>query len=157
MGSFLKDSLKISWRFNRKKFWLYPIWMFLLVFIELFLLLTLINFILWNQNISVIMWLSISKISFIISNIWYLFILYIWILTYIKRLHDLNKSGWMSILLLIPFINIYIIIICGFLKWTVGKNQYWEDPLGQNKVNKWNLDDTENIIDEVNTEEIIEL
>lgn len=42
----------------------------------------------------------------------------------IQRLHDLNKSGWMSLLLLVPFANIYIIVLVIFFKGTPGKNNY---------------------------------
>jgi uncharacterized membrane protein YhaH (DUF805 family) len=72
-----------------------------------------------QNNIYMYLWQA-----FIIPMIWIAFVLYI------KRLHDLDKSGWMSLLLLVPFANFYIWIICGFFKWTTGKNQFWEDPLG---------------------------
>jgi uncharacterized membrane protein YhaH (DUF805 family) len=60
-----------------------------------------------------------------------LYILLIWvsIMSYIKRLHDLDKSGWMVLLLFVPFVSIYLFIICGFLKWTSWKNRFWDNPL----------------------------
>mgnify|MGYP002335729084 FL=1 len=48
---------------------------------------------------------------------------------HIRRLHDLNKSGWLSLLILLPIINLYVFIICGFFKWTNWPNKYWPDPL----------------------------
>ena len=33
----------------------------------------------------------------------------------IRRLHDINKSGWFSTVLLIPFLNIFVIIILFFI------------------------------------------
>ena len=51
-----------------------------------------------------------------------------WMLS-IRRLHDLNKSGWFSLLLLIPYIGVLFAIYMLFFKGTDGPNQYGEDPL----------------------------
>jgi len=42
----------------------------------------------------------------------------------IQRLHDLNKSGWMSLLMLVPLANIYLFILVVFFKGTDGRNDY---------------------------------
>lgn len=42
----------------------------------------------------------------------------------IQRLHDLNKSGWMSLLALVPLANIYLIVLLIFFKGTPGRNDY---------------------------------
>jgi uncharacterized membrane protein YhaH (DUF805 family)/Tfp pilus assembly protein PilE len=42
----------------------------------------------------------------------------------IQRLHDLNKSGWMSLLMLVPLANIYLIVLVIFFKGTPGRNNY---------------------------------
>jgi hypothetical protein len=42
----------------------------------------------------------------------------------IQRLHDLNKTGWMWLLALVPFANIYLLIILIFFKGTPGRNNY---------------------------------
>jgi uncharacterized membrane protein YhaH (DUF805 family)/Tfp pilus assembly protein PilE len=42
----------------------------------------------------------------------------------IQRLHDLNKSGWMSLLMLVPLANIYLFILIIFFKGTPGRNDY---------------------------------
>ena len=50
-----------------------------------------------------------------------------------KRFHDLGKSGWHSLLLFIPFYNIYLtlglLLQCG----NKGVNQYGDDPLPASK------------------------
>lgn len=52
-------------------------------------------------------------------------------LVYIKRLHDMDKSGWFSLLMLIPVVNIAVgFFWLGFVKGTDGPNQYGADPLG---------------------------
>jgi uncharacterized membrane protein YhaH (DUF805 family) len=42
----------------------------------------------------------------------------------IQRLHDLNKSGWLSLLMLVPLANIYLIVLVIFFKGTPGRNNY---------------------------------
>lgn len=42
----------------------------------------------------------------------------------IQRMHDLNKSGWMSLLILVPFANIYLLVLIIFFKGTQGRNNY---------------------------------
>lgn len=46
----------------------------------------------------------------------------------IRRLHDLNKTGWLCILSFIPIANIGIGIYTIFYKGTDGPNKYGEDP-----------------------------
>jgi uncharacterized membrane protein YhaH (DUF805 family) len=49
---------------------------------------------------------------------------------YAKRWHDRNKSGWWSLILLIPIIGaIWMLIELGFLRGTEGANDYGADPI----------------------------
>lgn len=47
----------------------------------------------------------------------------------IRRLHDLNKSGWFLLISLIPLINIIFVFYILLMPGTVGSNRYGEDPL----------------------------
>ena len=47
----------------------------------------------------------------------------------IRRLHDLNKSGWFMLVSLIPFINILFALYLLLAQGSVGYNRYGEDPL----------------------------
>ena len=50
---------------------------------------------------------------------------------YTKRWHDRAKSGWWSLILLIPVIGpIWFLVECGCLRGTEGPNEYGPDPLG---------------------------
>jgi len=50
---------------------------------------------------------------------------------YTKRWHDRGKSGWWTLIILIPLIGgIWALVELGFLKGTTGSNQYGADPLG---------------------------
>ena len=46
-----------------------------------------------------------------------------------RRLHDFNKSGWWSILTLVPFLNVILALVLIFKKGQTGENHYGEDPL----------------------------
>lgn len=47
----------------------------------------------------------------------------------IRRLHDLNKSGWFLLLALIPIIDIIFLLYIWLMPGTVGNNKYGADPL----------------------------
>ncbi len=51
----------------------------------------------------------------------------------VKRLHDRNRTGWLSLTMFIPFagiiFGIWILIEVWFLKGTDGPNRFGEDPL----------------------------
>ena len=46
----------------------------------------------------------------------------------VRRLHDSNKSGWMYLLTIIPYIGFIFFIVFGFLPGTPGENDYGFDP-----------------------------
>ncbi|KAA9007797.1 DUF805 domain-containing protein [Histidinibacterium aquaticum] len=48
----------------------------------------------------------------------------------VRRLHDLDKSGWFALLLLIPIVNIVLILIWFTQPGTKGPNRYGPDPVG---------------------------
>ncbi|MDV6167570.1 DUF805 domain-containing protein [Flavobacterium sp. DG1-102-2] len=47
---------------------------------------------------------------------------------FVRRLHDVNKSGWFILLLLLPVIGWIWLLVLLFTEGTVGPNQYGEDP-----------------------------
>jgi serine/threonine protein kinase len=48
----------------------------------------------------------------------------------VKRWHDLDHSGWWTIAGFIPYVNVIVLIILGFVKGTEGPNRFGTDPLG---------------------------
>lgn len=48
----------------------------------------------------------------------------------VRRLHDVEKSGWYFLIALIPFVGPIILLFKLFKAGTVGMNQYGEDPKG---------------------------
>lgn len=47
----------------------------------------------------------------------------------IRRLHDMNMTGWLSVLGLIPIVDIVFELVLLFKKGTDGDNKYGSDPL----------------------------
>ena len=46
-----------------------------------------------------------------------------------KRLHDINRRGWWQLVGLVPvFGQLAVIIVCGFVKGTIGPNRFGDDP-----------------------------
>ncbi len=47
-----------------------------------------------------------------------------------KRWHDREKSGWWTLIVLIPIVGgIWILVECGFLKGSGGSNRFGADPV----------------------------
>lgn len=47
----------------------------------------------------------------------------------IKRFHDINKSGWLCLMGLIPYAGVLALLLVGLLPGTRGQNEYGQDPL----------------------------
>lgn len=50
--------------------------------------------------------------------------MWIGLAAYVKRWHDLNRSGMMTLLMLIPLFNILVLLYLGFAPGTSGTNKY---------------------------------
>lgn len=51
------------------------------------------------------------------------------IMLMVRRLHDLDKSGWWNLIILIPYVDIIFGLYLTFAKGTDGDNKYGQDPL----------------------------
>jgi len=65
-----------------------------------------------------------SVVGIVLAAIAYIAMIVFSFILMIQRLHDLNKTGWLSLLCLIPFANIYLLVILIFFKGTEGRNNY---------------------------------
>lgn len=66
----------------------------------------------------------------LISGITSLVSIYLALALYAKRWHDRDKSGWWSLIGLVPIIGfIWIVVELGILEGTKGANKYGPDPL----------------------------
>lgn len=68
---------------------------------------------------------AFAIIAFVLTYLAYMICL--WILN-IQRCHDLNKSGWFSLLLLVPVANMFVALYMLFAPGTAGKNSYGNRP-----------------------------
>ena len=69
-------------------------------------------------------------IVWIISVCWCIPGIWIGLALYAKRWHDCSKSGWMTLILLIPLIGpFWFLGYIGFVRGTQGSNPYGDDPL----------------------------
>jgi len=65
-----------------------------------------------------------TTFGIVLAGIAYLAMVVFSFILIIQRLHDLNKTGWLSLLAIIPFANIYLMILVIFFKGTEGRNNY---------------------------------
>ncbi len=47
----------------------------------------------------------------------------------IRRMHDMNKSGWWLLLVFVPFINLLFVLYMFFAKGTQGSNRFGANPI----------------------------
>ena len=107
-------------RINRAKFW---------AGIGMFVVLAIVAFIL--DSILGTRFTSVGGEQFgVIGMLVALASIYFAIALYAKRWHDRNKSGWWTLIGLIPVIGgIWLLVELGILEGTRGANQYGPDPL----------------------------
>lgn len=48
----------------------------------------------------------------------------------VRRLHDLDRSGWWILIAIIPLVGAIILLVWFCTKGTTGSNNYGQDPLG---------------------------
>jgi len=71
---------------------------------------------------------SPDETTLLFSGLALIVITYFGLIQTIKRLHDLNNSGWLSLLQLIPFVNFVFGLYLLFSDSNKGPNKYGEDP-----------------------------
>ena len=71
---------------------------------------------------------AIGIVFSIVSLLFSLAILIPSIAVGIRRLHDTNRSGWLMLLCLIPFVGAIILLVFCIQEGTSGENQYGPDP-----------------------------
>lgn len=67
-------------------------------------------------------------VTMIIMIVAYIMLLVTSLFIMIKRLHDVNRSGWLLLLLLVPLINIILGLYMLFARGTDGDNKYGPPP-----------------------------
>lgn len=66
----------------------------------------------------------------ILVGVFQLAILWPSLAVYAKRWHDRDKSGWWTLISLVPVVGgIWMLVECGFLKGSDGANRFGNDPV----------------------------
>lgn len=79
---------------------------------------------LFNFLVSFILGLFGTKVGPILTTIWSLAVLLPTLGVAVRRLHDINKTGWLVLLSLIPLVGIIILIIWWCREGDPAENQY---------------------------------
>ena len=122
--------LSFQGRTNRQPFWLGLLALIVVEWIVMFVVAMLLGVSLMptmDPNVAPEAAASAMVPIWIVS----LLFLYPALAIYTKRWHDRDKSGWWSLIILVPIIGaIWFLVECGFLRGTDGPNRFGNDPLG---------------------------
>lgn len=90
--------------------------------IALSLVLGLLNLQQWSMShLSLNTLSSMTGLGF--SVIFLLYLYFLWVIT-IRRLHDMNRSGWFSLFFLLPILNVLLSLYLLFGSGSTGSNRY---------------------------------
>ncbi len=125
---------RVSGRFGRLS---YLAWLFIssiIFMIIAFVLFAIFGSIIDPQNPE-----SISIVAIIIAAILYIAFIYFSIVFMIRRLHDRNHSGWLSLLMFVPVLNVVFALYLIFAKGDAGSNNFGAPriTLGWEKIVGW--------------------
>lgn len=79
-----------------------------------------------------------GTVALLLGAVLYIGFFYLVWVVMIQRLHDLDKSGFMSLLMLVPLVNLFMVLYLIFASGTDGPNQYGGRP-PKNKTWNWIL------------------
>lgn len=74
-------------------------------------------------------WSVMTGLFGIINVVLYIVMMYSSIALQIKRWHDLDRSGWFTLLGFLPIVNLIYAVYVYCVKGTTGDNQFGKDPL----------------------------
>ncbi len=115
-------------RINRAKFWIGLIILFVLQWIVMIAAGTILGTSLMMADPTQPMPAGAGVAMLIIL------LLFLWpsICVYAKRWHDRDKSGWWTLIVLVPIVGfIWTLVECGCLRGTRGDNRFGPDPLAE--------------------------
>lgn len=84
----------------------------------------------------------------ILGSIYSLFVFLPGLAVAVRRLHDINKSGWWIFIVLVPLIGIIIYFIFLVMPGTPGRNEFGPDPLGRKGRRRPRYDDDDDYDDD---------
>ncbi|MCW7541731.1 DUF805 domain-containing protein [Aquabacterium sp. A7-Y] len=97
-----------SGRARRKEYW-----MFLLFNIIISVVLSVLDAMLGTMFIGIVYSLAMLIPSIAVS---------------VRRLHDINRSGWWCLIALVPFVGAIVLLVFAVMEGNAGQNEYGADP-----------------------------
>lgn len=107
MAVFKKVYFSWQGRISRKTYWVFSIPLALIAFLS--------GFLSPDEN---------ADFPWVILIIILIILLYPSLMINIKRAHDRNRTGWFSLVLIVPIISLWPLIELGFLRGSDGPNKY---------------------------------
>jgi uncharacterized membrane protein YhaH (DUF805 family) len=111
----LKKYAVFSGRARRMEFWY-----FVLFNLVVYIVLSLIDALLGTYNI-------VSGVG-LLSGIYSLAVLIPTLSLWVRRLHDIDRTGWWILINLIPLIGTIVLLVFALMPGTPGSNRYGPDP-----------------------------
>ncbi|WP_068716609.1 DUF805 domain-containing protein [Vibrio tritonius] len=113
----IKNGFNFNGRARRKEYWMFGL--FHAIVMVLFFMLMMIT----NEN-AIIAFLSLGyTLAMVLPNF----------AVTVRRLHDIDKSGWFSLIMFIPFVGPFILLYFMVLDSKGHTNQYGASPKLENK------------------------
>lgn len=128
----LKKYAVFSGRATRTEFWLFSLLFYILVTVATYITVIQVSTLILSTNAS-------SPISVILSVIFLLLMLVLLgliiplIAVGVRRLHDIDKSGWWLLISFVPFGH-FVLLAFFCMDGTEGKNRFGSDPKGRKKT-----------------------
>jgi uncharacterized membrane protein YhaH (DUF805 family) len=125
-------------RIPRKTFWLSILVMMIIVFILEFILFAVFGASMTSVDPNATPEAAVAAMQDTMGQMMVplgiLFLIVLWpsLAIYAKRWHDRDKSGWWSLIMLVPIIgSIWLLVELGFLRGTEGPNRFGDDPIAE--------------------------
>jgi len=109
----LKKYAQFSGRSRRKEYWLYTLFYVVITFLTFY--------------VDAVM----GEGEGVLSLLLWLLLLVPGVAVIVRRLHDIDRSGWWSLILVIPLIGPIVILVFMCLDGTSGNNRFGPDPKGR--------------------------
>ena len=117
----IKNGFNFKGRATRKEYWMFQLFIFIF-FIVFWIVMTFIIGLMFQVSdkagVNALLFATLLFLLFGLPNI---------ALT-IRRFHDLNKSGWWFLWILLPYIGIFVVLFFMLQKGDINDNQYGESP-----------------------------
>ena len=126
----LRRYAEFGGRSRRREFWMFVLFNYIVAF-AWGAVLGLVMLLLYFMDMSEDGMMTICYLLIVPYCLWSLYIMVPGLAVAVRRLHDLDKSGWYLLIGLIPLVGGIILIVWYASEGTRGPNRYGPDPLAE--------------------------